>query len=446
MSKLSLSQTNKLLTGKLIGKDAEFTSVSTDSRTIKPGQLFVAIVGPNFDGHQFIEEVKNKGAAAALVSKAVTTDLSLLQVEDTLKALGKLATLYRQQFDLPIIALTGSCGKTTTKEMIRAILSECGPTLANEGNLNNDIGLPVTLSKLQAEHRYAVIEMGANHPGEIAYLTQITRPKVAFINNIAPAHLEGFGSVEGVANAKAEIFFGLQEDGVALINADDQYANWLKEKLNGKKVMTFGIERAADYQGHSLKVDAEGRYSFMLKTPQGEIAIQLPVLGKHNVLNAIAAAAATNNVGASLTAIKTGLEKMQAVNGRLVVKQGYAGARIFDDTYNANPFSVQAALQVLANYKGERVFVFGDMGELGERAEQYHSEIGRLAKELGIDHLYAWGKLSQATVKAFGKGGYHFADKAKLSEAVKGVLKADMTVLVKGSRSARMEQVVAALL
>ena len=446
MNKFSLAKMSAVLSGKLINQDVEFSTVSTDSRNIKPGQLFIALVGPNFDGHQFIKEITQKGAAAAIVSKPIKTDLPLLQVADTNKALGQLAAWHRQQMQLPIIALTGSCGKTTVKEMTRCILAECGTTLANEGTLNNDIGVPLTLLKLQPEHRYAVIELGANNPGEIAYLTQMTKPQVAFINNIAPAHLAGFGSIEGVARAKAEIFTGLKENGIALVNVDDHYANWIKEKLNGKKIITFGIEHAADFQAQTLKADAEERFSFILKTPQGEINIQLPVLGKHNVLNALAAAAATSAVGASLNAIKAGLEKMRAVSGRLVVRQGQAGARIFDDTYNANPFSVRTALQVLANYKGERIFVFGDMGELGEQAEQMHQEIGEFAKQLGINRLYAWGKLSKATVKAFGEGAYHFDDKSQLSDAVKNILKPDVTVLVKGSRSAKMEQVVAALL
>ncbi len=446
MNKLALSQINLVLNGQLINKDAEFNFVSTDSRTLKPGQLFIALVGPNFDGHQFLEAVKNKGAAAAIVSKAVKVDLPLLQVVDTHKALGELAAWHRKQLQLPIVALTGSCGKTTVKEMIHSILAECGSTLASEGTLNNDIGVPLSLLKLQPEHQYAVIEMGANHLGEIAYLTHLTQPTVALINNIAPAHLAGFGSVEGVAQAKAEIFAGLDKAGVALINADDPFAAWLKQKLVDKKIITFGIDNTADFQAHSLNASQEGHFSFVLTTKDGEIVIRLPLLGRHNVLNAAAAAAASYAVGASLSAIKTGLEKMQPVNGRLVMRQGQAGARVFDDTYNANPFSVRAALQVLANYKGERVFVLGDMGELGDSAEQHHSDIGLLAKQLGINKLYAWGKLSQVAAKAFGEGAYYFEDKTKLSDAVRGVLNADVTVLVKGSRSAKMEQVVAALL
>ncbi len=446
MNKITLTQVSEILAGKVINKNAEFTGVSTDSRTLQPGQLFIALSGENFDGHQFLAEVKNKGAAAAIVSRPIEIDLPLLQVADTEKALGALAAWHRRQFTLPLIALTGSCGKTTVKEMLRTILTQAGAALANIGTLNNAIGVPLTLLQLQPEHRYAVIEMGANHPGEIAYLTQMAQPQVAFINNIAPAHLEGFGTVEGVAQAKSEIYTGLAQDGIVLINADDKFADWLKEKAADKKIITFGIEHTADFQAEALTANQEGCFSFCLKTPQEKITIQLPLPGRHTVLNAVAAAAAASSVGVTLTAIKAGLESMQPVNGRLVMKQSAAGARIFDDTYNANPFSVQAALQVLSNYSGERVLVLGDMAELGANTEQMHSDIGRLAKELGINRLYAWGKLSRATVQAFGEGGVHFEDKERLSAAVRSVLQPAMTVLVKGSRSAKMEQVVAALL
>ena len=446
MNKTKLSQIEKILHGKLINGDAEFQQINTDSRKIKAGELFVALQGPNFNAHDFIADVKAKGAVGAIVSQMINVDFPQLQVADTLKALGQLASWNCQQFNIPFIALTGSCGKTTVKETIHTILAECGPTLANQGTLNNDIGVPLTLLNLSSEHRYAVIEMGANHPGEIAYLTEMVKPTIAFINNIAPAHLEGFGSIEGVAKAKFEIFNGLAKDGTAIVNVDDHYADWICERLKGRKVLSFGIQNPADISAHSLKADAAERYSFMLVTPAGEITVNLGLLGKHNVLNALAAAAATYAIGIPLTAIKSGLEKVQAVPGRLVVRQGLAGARIFDDTYNANPFSVRAALEVLAKYDGERIAVLGDMGELGADAEQMHTEIGRLAKELGINHLYACGKLSRATVQGFGEGAEHFEDKIQLSQTVRAILRPTMTVLVKGSRSAKMEQIVAELI
>jgi len=435
------------LDAKLIGSDATFTSVSIDSRTLKPGDLFVAVQGENFDGHDFIQQVEAQGAVAAIVSRPVDCKMPLLQVADTRLALGKLAALHRQKFQLPIIALTGSCGKTTVKEMLRSILTQCGSVLASQGTLNNDIGVPLTLLQLTDQHRYAVIEIGANHPGEVGYLTKLVKPQVAFINNVAPAHLEGFGSIEGVAKAKAEIFQGLPADGIALINADDNFASWIEAQLPKLTKIRFGIQHEdVAVTAQDIVADDLGYYGFVLKTAHDAINIKLPVLGKHNVLNAVAAATAAQAVGAGLTAIKQGLEAMAPVKGRLVMRSGLAGSRIFDDSYNANPFSVAAALRVLATYPGERIFVMGDMGELGPDAENHHRAMGVLAKELGIEKLYAYGKLSSATVQAFGTGAYHFATQAELSDSVRTILQAGMTVLVKGSRSAKMENVVAALM
>lgn len=443
---MKLIEIANYLQGQLIGADAEFQFVSTDTRKINPGELFIALQGPNFDGHDYVAEAQKKGAIAALSNRAIETTLPIIKVADTHAAMGQLAKLRRLQLkNIPVIALTGSCGKTTVKEMIYTILHECGNTLANQGTLNNDIGVPLTLLRLTAEHRFAVIEMGANHPGEIAYLTDMVKPNVAFINNIAPAHLEGFGSVEGVARAKAEIFQGLQEDGIALINVDDDYAAWLSAQLTDKTILSFGIKNKADIYASDLIADANDRYSFTLHTPQGKVPIQLVVLGQHNVLNALAAAAATLAIGVDLVAIKNGLEKVQPVAGRLVTKQGYNGARIFDDTYNANPSSVKAALNVLAKQTGIKIFAMGEMREMGQDSIRYHREIGAMAKQLGIQHLYACGELSQAAVEGFGEGAHYCATQAELSEAVRALLQPAMTVLVKGSRGMKMENVVAAL-
>ncbi len=441
-----LTEITKHLNGQLKGADAPFQFVSTDTRTLKPGELFIALKGENFDGHDHIKEAQAKGAVAVLVSKPVDATIPIIQVQDTLKALGQLAALRRSQITIPLIALTGSSGKTTVKEMMRSILTECGEVLANQGTLNNDIGVPLTLLKLNEQHKYAVIEMGANHPGEIAYLTQLARPTVAFINNVAPAHLEGFGSVEGVARAKSEIFQGLPAQGIALINADDAFSDWLQDLLKDRPQMRFGIKNKADFSARDLQADDKGRFKFILETPVGHCEIQLQVLGQHNVLNAVAAAAATQAVGASLPAIKKGLENMRPVAGRLVPRDGINGAQIFDDTYNANPASVKAALQVLAQYPGDRIFVMGDMRELGERSEELHREIGQFAKTLGIQQLFACGQFSVAAVKAFGQGGQHFIGQTELSAAVRHVLQATTTVLVKGSRGAKMENVVRELI
>lgn len=444
---MKLSEILQTVNGQLIGSDVEFKSVSSDTRKLNPGELFIAWKGENFDGHDYVAAAQQKGAVAALVSKKIAADIAQVIVADVPKALGQLAAHHRQQLKhIPLIALTGSCGKTTTKEMLRAILLECGPTLANETSFNNEIGVPLTLLQLTNQHRYAVIEMGANHPGEIAYLTSLAKPNVAFINNVAPAHLEGFGSVEGVARAKSEIFQGLSDDGTAIINADDKFADWIKERVRVKNIFTFGIKNKADFFATNISLDTEQHCSFTLHTPKGETTIRLTVLGQHNMLNALAAAAAAFAVGADLKAIQQGLQKTQPVYGRLVTKQGHNGARLFDDTYNANPFSIRAALEVLAKYPGEKIFVMGDMRELGTDAEKLHYEVGQCAKQLGINSLYACGELTRATVKSFGDGAQHFATQSDLSAAVKNIMRENVVVLVKGSRGMKMENVVAELI
>jgi UDP-N-acetylmuramoyl-tripeptide--D-alanyl-D-alanine ligase len=450
MPTMKLSEAAQYLNGQLIGNDAEFQFISTDTRTINPGELFVAWKGENFDGHDYVTVAQQKGAVAALVDKKINAELPQIIVANVPKALGQLAAQRREQLKhIPLIALTGSCGKTTTKEMLRAILLECGPTLANKNSFNNEIGGPSTLLQLTEQHRYAVIEMGANHPGEIAYLTAMAKPNVAFINNIAPAHLEGFGSIEGIARAKLEIFQGLDENGIVIINRDDHYFEWISNLLKAKKlknIFTFGIKNKADFFATDITVDAEQHCSFTLHTPKDKVVVRLTVLGQHNVMNALAAAAAASAVGADLSAIKAGLEKTQPVYGRLVVKQGRNGARIFDDTYNANPSSIKAALEVLAQSPGEKIFVMGDMRELGVDAEKLHHEIGQCAKQLGVNQLFACGDLTRATVEAFGVGAQYFATQQDLSAAVLEMLQPQVTVLVKGSRGMKMENVVAELI
>lgn len=444
VSLVKLSELGIKLQGSLLGPDAHFKTVSIDSRTIKPGELFVAISGDRFDGHNFVELAKQQGAAAALVERTIETDLPLLQVADTRKALGELAKQHRSQFTIPIIALTGSCGKTSTKEMIRAILSEAGPVLANTKNFNNDIGVPLTLLNLTAQHRYAVIEMGANHAGEIAYLSQMTQPNVALITNIGPAHLQGFGSIAGVAEAKAEIFSGLTHDGIAIINADDNYSNTWEKQLASHRVLHFGLSEDADFSAVNINMDDEGRASFLLLTPRGELFIALPLAGQHHVMNALAAAAVAGQVEIPLASIKAGLEKVQAVPGRVVLSKTKAGATIIDDSYNANPSSVAVALKLLAHYPGRHIFVMGDMGELGENAAQYHRQVGKLAKQLGIEEVYTCGDLSALTAQAFG-AGKHYVNQQALILALRSCLQGQVTILIKGSRSAQMEKIATAL-
>ena len=444
-SPLRLYEAAGLLDGEATGADVAFTAVSTDSRQLSPGALFVALTGPNFDGHDFIAVARERGAVAALVSRPVADPLPQLRVADTRLALGQLAAVWRERFTGPLIALTGSNGKTTLKEMIAAILRGRGPTLATEGNLNNDIGVPLTLLRLNGEHACAVIEMGANHPGEIAYLTDLARPDVAIINNAGPCHLEGFGDLAGVARAKGEIFQGLRPNGVAVINRDDEYADYWVGLNPGRRIVDCGLDHPAAVRGEILD-SASNR--FRLSVDGGEIAIQLPLPGRHNVRNALAAAAATLAVGATLEEIRRGLESLRGVGGRLQRLPGRHGGAVIHDAYNANPASLAAALEAVGSGLGRKWLVLGDMRELGPAADALHARSGREARVAGFERLYALGEHSRAAVAAFGTGGLHFED----VDALVADLHRDLqqggesaVVLVKGSRGMRMERVVAAL-
>lgn len=444
---MQLSDLAKLLKAPLQGEDRSFTSVSTDTRELKPGQLFIALSGENFDGHAFLQSAYEKKAAGLVISKPTTFELPTIQVADTRIALGEIAAYHRAKFpDLPIIAITGSCGKTTTKSMIASILAKMGPTLSPIRSFNNDVGVPLTLLELDKKHQYAVIEMGANHPHEIAYLSGITRQNVAVITNVAPAHLEGFGSIEGVARAKGEIYETLSATGVAILNMDDPFCDYWRNVIKTPQIFTFGLTQDADFTAQNIYLDNEARAHFDLVYPEGKIAISLPVLGIHNVMNALAAIAAAYAVGANVEAIQIGLTEVNPTQKRLIKYDGLAGARIIDDTYNANPLSVSAALEILAHSEGERIFVFGGMAELGQEEERFHKEIGDKAKKLGIDKLYACGKLSHFTVQAFGKNGFYFPDQDSLIQALKPLMNKSIVILVKGSRSARMENIVQALM
>lgn len=440
-----LSEIAKIINGKLQGTDVSVSSFNTNSRELMPGEVFIALRGEQFDGHDFLQSACEKKAAAVITSMPSSFPVPSIQVENTRIALGQIAAHHRQQFQLPLIAVTGSCGKTTTKTMIASILSHMGPTLAPIKSFNNDVGVPVTLLQLTENHNYAVIEMGANHLREIAYLSQLARQNVALITNVAPAHLEGFGTLQGVATAKGEIYEALTEDGIAILNSDDKFVEYWQRIIKCKS-LTFGIKHKADVTAKNITLDREGHPSFEVHYPDGTLSITLPLLGIHNVMNALAATTASFAVGASASAIKKGLTQVHPVSKRLVKYKGLSGSLIIDDTYNANPLSVSAALQMLAHGKGEKIFVFGDMAELGHQSEKLHEEIGRQAKDLGIDKLYACGKLSHLTVEAFGDKGIHFKDQSSLIEALKPALHADATVLIKGSRSSRMENVVQAII
>lgn len=438
-----LAQAASWLAAEHKGIDKGFIGVSTDTRTMKPGVLFVALRGPNFDAHEHIREAEAKGAAALLVERVVDSTLPQLIVVDTRRALGRLAAAWRQHCNTPLIAITGSNGKTTVKEMCRVICSQVGETLATEGNLNNEIGVPLSLLRLAPEHRYAVIEMGASKPGEIAYLTDLTQPDVAVITNVGPAHLTGFGAVEDVARAKGEIYAGLRENGVAVINADGVYTDLWREMAGTHRQSYFGAAAESDITAQ-WRPTATGT-QVDLQTPAGKAEILLPLPGEHNVMNALAATAACLALGIDLTAICNGLAQIRGVAGRLTISVTDNGVRLIDDSYNANPSSMRAAIDVLAAYPAPRILVVGDMGELGVNAVQLHRETGLYAKAAGIDALYAIGELSQAVVDAFGSGAKHFTDREMLLADLQQELGAQVTVLVKGSRSAQMELVVAAI-
>jgi UDP-N-acetylmuramoyl-tripeptide--D-alanyl-D-alanine ligase len=427
-----------------IGGEATFAGVTADSRAVQPGELFVALRGPNFDAHDFVEAARKAGAVALLVDHELDCALPQLVVQDTLRALGQLAAYWRSQLTLPVIAVTGSNGKTTVKEILRSIFSQLGDTLATRGNLNNHIGVPLTLLSINKQHNAAVIEMGANHVGEISCLTAMARPDVALINNAAAAHLEGFGSLEGVARAKGEIFEGLGKEGVAIINADDQFAPLWRELAKDNKQLTFGLEQPAAVSCHWQGDGSGNRLS--VRTPEGEFSCVLKLLGRHNVMNALAATAAAIAARVELPVIAAGIEAINAVPGRLELKPGINGARIIDDTYNANPNSLRAGLDVLAACAGRKYLVLGDMGELGENSIELHQQAGADATRLGIDRVYTLGGFSQEAAQAFGKNGQHFEDVDLLVKSIMPQLAQDVTVLVKGSRMMRMERVVAALL
>lgn len=417
-------------------------SVATDSRLVKSDQLFIAIKGERFDAHDFIADLVGQ-AGAALVSKKVDCDLPQIVVDDTLQALADLAGAWRKQFIKPLIALTGSNGKTTLKEMIAAILAQKGKVLATFGNLNNDIGMPLTLLRLRDEHDFAVIEMGANHFGEIDFLTKIAQPDVAVLNNAGAAHLEGFINLEGVAKAKGEVFIGLGTQGIAIINADDTFADYWKDLNIDREVIAFGINNEAKISGRLL---SDG--GLVINNGSTEVRANLKLLGRHNAMNALAATAATTALGIELETIVEGLETMLPVKGRLAPVTGINNSQILDDTYNANPDSVVAALTVLAQ-KENTVFVLGDLGELGENPEKVHEIIGEKAKSVGINHMYCLGDYSAKACNSFGANGKSFNEMddllASLKKDVNENLPKNVTILVKGSRFMKMERAVEAL-
>ena len=480
----SLSDCESALEANLQGVDTHVGGVSIDTRTLTAGDLYIAIQGQNFNGHDFVAEAKEAGAAAVLVHEAVQTDLPQLIVEDTTVALGRLATWWASRFGIPIIAVTGSNGKTSVKEIISAILRQLGPVLATKGNLNNEIGVPLTLLDMRADHLYAVVEMGANHAGEIARLVQIAKPDIAIVNNIGSAHLEGFGSKEGIARAKSEIYAGLSKDGYAVINSDDAYADFMRDAASHCNKREFGLSPGCDVQG----IPGVG---LNIETLGTKLSPRFQLSGDHNGMNALAAIAAVQCVDVQSDNIIKGLESVRSIPGRLEKKPGIGSATLIDDSYNANPDSAKEAINVLARYDGVRYLVLGDMAELGEEAGALHAQIGAYAKQCGIDGLWTTGPLSSHAYKAFkgshsasaaakpavlsasltpmislagaapntgasGKDGAsqevrvsaggHFIDQEALVADIKQYLDVGVTVLIKGSRGSRMERVVKGLM
>lgn len=425
--------------------DRELSAIVTDSRAMQPGALFFALRGEHFDAHTFLDDVARQQAAAAVVEKRwadarQTPPLPLIPVEDTRLALGTLASYWREKFSIPVVAVTGSNGKTTVKEMLASIAKinhgEAG-VMATSGNFNNDVGMPLTLLRLSRIHRYAIIEMGMNHPGELTYLSQLARPTAALINNAQAAHLEGLGSIENIARAKGEILSGLGDHGIALLNADDPSIDLWRTLAGSRQIMTFGIERPADVTG---SLDAEQRLT--VRMPSGSLSVRLSVPGVHNARNAIAAATAAHATGIPESDIAKGLEAFRGVTGRLQPKPGLEGAHFIDDSYNANPDSTKAAIAVLASQPGKRVLVLGDMGELGANAAALHREVGTCAKTAGVNTLLALGELGINAVQGFGAGAMHFERIEELLAGLHKLLAPDVTVLVKGSRFMQMERVV----
>jgi len=445
---MSLAQAAKAMSASFSGDGALMMSgVSTDTRSLKQGDLFIALEGPNFDAHTLLAQAREKGAVAAVVHRDIDDELLQLNVADTRLALGQLAAAWRQQFQGQLVAVTGSNGKTTVKEMLASIFAQSGQVLATSGNFNNDIGMPLTLLNLRPQHDYAVIEMGANHMGEIAYLTALAQPQVALVNNVGGAHIEGFGSLENIAKAKAEIWQGLVDGGVAVINIDDQFAPQWLAGLNHRPRLTFGNNGDVSLQANQGFCWRNERFAnrFTLQTPEGMLDIDLPLAGEHNVKNAMAAAAVALAVGVGLNTIKHGLEIMLPVKGRLQAKSSRWGQLVLDDSYNANPASVKAAIHVLAAMAGEKILVLGDMGELGPEAAAMHHQVGCIATQEKIDRLFAVGELSRQCAAGFGEGAQWFATREALIQALNAYLSETsqaVTVLVKGSRGSAMDKVV----
>ncbi|MBX3725729.1 MAG: UDP-N-acetylmuramoyl-tripeptide--D-alanyl-D-alanine ligase [Xanthomonadales bacterium] len=439
-----LSELALWLGGRLAGADAVVNGVGHDTRTLRPGMLYVALRGERVDGHALLPQAAAAGAAGALVATAdAGMPLPQLVVADPLLALGELARRHRERMPARVVGITGSNGKTTVKTLVAAILSRVGRCHANPGNRNNEVGLPLAVLELDAGHDYAVFEMGAGKPGDIAYLAAIAQPAIGLVNNVGPAHLERLGSLDGVAETKGALYAALPAEGVAVINADDAYASRFERQVASRRLLRFGLQNDADVGADAIELGERCR--FRLRCPAGEGEVELPLPGRHNLMNALAAAAIACALEVPFAAIRDGLAAASGVAGRLRLLRQPGGHALVDDTYNANPASVAAAIDTLAGLPGEHWLVLGDMGELGADAPSLHAQIGRHARQAGLARLDTVGELSREASAAFGAGGRHHETLEALVASLQAALHAGVVCLVKGSRSAGMERVVAAL-
>ncbi len=444
MLNLQLSEVALWTRGRLLGDDVVLAGVATDSRRMHGGELFVALAGEHHDGHDHVAAAAAAGAAAALVSRHVEVDLPQVLVADTLAALGDLASAVRARCHARVVGITGSNGKTTVKTLTASILERHGRTHVNAGNFNNEIGLPLTLLAMPADTEYAVLEMGAGKPGDIAYLAAIARPDIGLVNGIAPAHLERMGSLEGIAETKGALYQALPADGTAIINADGDFAAFFTGLAGARPTLRFALDAAADIRAEDVSMTVQGS-RFRLCTPAGAAAVELPLAGRHNVANALAAASIAHALDVPLATIVAGLAHADGVAGRLATHRMAGGWTLIDDSYNANPGSTAAAIDTMRLAPGEHWLVLGDMAELGARARQLHADIGELARQRGVRRLYTVGGLAAAAAERFGAGGRHFEDRETLVRALRADVHAGVTCLVKGSRSSAMDRVVAAL-
>ncbi|NVJ51447.1 MAG: UDP-N-acetylmuramoyl-tripeptide--D-alanyl-D-alanine ligase [Gammaproteobacteria bacterium] len=444
MISLSLQQIVAATGGNLKGADLVIQNIFTDTRQVASDGLFVALKGANFDAHDFIKKAEEAGAKALLVEREVSSELPQVIVANSKEAMGKIAQKIVELSSAKFVGLTGSVGKTTVKEMIACVLSLAGNTLATKGNLNNDIGVPLTLFRLEKDIEYAVIEMGANQPGDIRYASGLVHPDVAFVNNVAAAHLEGFGDLQGVATAKGEIYPNIKSSGTALVNLDDAFAAYWLERIK-TKVLTFGLNPAADINASQIRLDENGCAEFILNIQGASVPVQLNVPGQHNVPNALACAGACYALGIELSLITQGLQSFSGVAGRLQVYRPSELLTVIDDSYNANYTSLAAGIDVLMSQSGVKILALGDMGELGEHTREYHEKAGEYAKQAGVDILVTIGVHTRTAQSAFKGKGFHAQTQAELIEYVSSQLIEKTTILIKGSRSARMENIVRAL-